>query len=692
MKRTSLRTSSVPSLLGLGLSFALAMAASPRAAGAVGTRSFDLDSLDELSGGDLSNVSIDSRGAIRAGFDLGKVPITEAQSAWGSVLLPDGSVLIGTGNEGKIIRVANGQVSVAATTGEMAVSSLAIAWNGDVIAGTFPKGRLFKLPKGEGKGSAAQPFGSGLEGVEYVWALAFDAKSKSLYAATGPEGKVLRIDESGRAQVYYDAEDAHIVSLAVSADGTVYAGTSGKALLFEISGPGRAKVLYDFDADDVSAIAVAKDGTVWATANKYSGSFSLPSKGGGSMAGPSASRPSKPGEGVLYRFKGGTPEEMMSDKKTHYQSLALDDAGMPFVGTGAEGRVYTVDDNHLTRLVADTDSRQIGSLLVSGKRRFLVGSDPVALRDIKGEGGTEAVWTSKVLDAGMRATFGNLAWRGAGTVEMSTRSGSTLEPDASWSAWTVLGTAPGKVKSPPGRYVQMRARFAKDAKAFVNEIHLAFVTDNARAIVSSITAESKAQKKGSLSTGIVSSGGKVSKPSATVSLKWDVENPDKDELRYRVSYRLEGQSTWRDALKPGEIFTGTSYEWDTTTLPEGLYRVKVEATDELVNPPDRVTRHSLESSTVLVDNTPPVFKSVSLNGRKLSGEVSDGLGPIARIEVAIAGTDDWRPIFPSDSVFDDASEKFDVDLSSLVPPGSKLIAIRAYDQAGNAVSRELEAK
>ncbi len=693
MKRPSLLLrSSASSLLGLGLAFGLALGVAPESAHAVGTRTFDLDSLDDLTGGDLANVAIDSHGQIRAGFDLGKLPVIEAQTAWGSVLLPDGSILIGTGNEGKIIRIANGQSSVAATTGEMAVSSLAIAWNGDVIAGTFPKGRLFKLPKGAGKAEAAKPFGTGLEGVEYIWALAFDAKSKSLYAATGPEGKVLRIDEQGKAQVFYDADDAHITSLAVAPDGTVYAGTSGKALLFAINGPGRASVVYDFDADDVSAIAVGKDGTVWATANKYSGSFSLPSKGSSGVAGPSASRPSKAGEGVLYRFKGGTSEEMISDKKTHFQSLSLDDAGAAYVGTGAEGRVYTVDDNHLTRLVADTDSRQIGSLVVAGKRRYLVGSDPVAFYEIKGEGGTEAIWTSKVLDAGMRATFGNLTWRSTGTVELSTRSGSTLEPDTSWSPWSAGLTAPGKVKSPQGRYVQTRARFAKDAKAVVSEIHLSFVTDNARAIVTGITAESKAQKKASLATGMVSSGGKAPKPSSSVSLKWDVENPDKDDLRYRVSYRLEGQSAWRDLIKPSEVFTSMSTEWDTTSLPEGLYRVKVEATDELVNPPDRVTRHSLESNTVLVDNTPPVFKSLSLTGRKLSGEVQDGLGPIARIEIAIAGTDDWRPIFPTDLVFDDPSEKFEADVSSIVPPGSRLIGIRAYDQAGNAVSKELEAK
>lgn len=683
------RATGVAALL---LASGAALLASPNTAGAVGTRTFDLDALDDLTGGDLTQVAIDSRGQIRAGFDLGKVAVTEGQTSWASALLPDGSVLVGTGNEGKILHITNGQVKVAATTGEMAVSSLAVAWNGDVIAGTFPKGKLFKLPKGGGNGGAATAFGKGLEGVEYIWSLAFDPKSKSLYAATGPDGKVMRIDESGNAQVFFDSDDAHIVSIAVGPTGTVYAGTSGKALLYAIDGPGRARVVNDFDADDVSAIAVAKDGTVWATANKYGGSFSLPSKGGSGMAGPQSSRPSKPGEGVLMKFVAGRSEEMMSDKKTHYTSLALDDAGIPYVGTGAEGRVYTVDDNHLVRLVADIESRQIGALVVAGKKRYLVGSDPISFNEIKGDGGAEAVWTSKVLDAGMQATYGNLSWRSTGTVEFSTRTGNTQEPDSSWSKWSADMGAPSKVKSPVGRYVQIRSRFQKDPKAVVSEIHLSFLTDNARAIVTSVTAESKMQKKASLATGLQQSGQKVPKPTTTVSLKWEVENPDKDDLRYRVQYRLDGQSVWRDAVKPTDVFTSTSYDWDTTSLPEGNYRIRIEASDELANPPERVTKHSLESGIVLVDNTPPVFKSLSLNGRKLSGEVADGLGPIARIEIALAGTDDWRPIFPSDLVFDDPDEKFETDVSTIVPPGSRLIGVRAYDQAGNAVSKELEAK
>jgi hypothetical protein len=145
-------------------------------------------------------------------------------------------------------------------------------------------------------------------------------------------------------------------------------------------------------------------------------------------------------------------------------------------------------------------------------------------------------------------------------------------------------------------------------------------------------------------------------------------------------------------LKPGEILTKTDLDWDTTSLPEGLYRVRVEATDELVNPPDRVTRHMLESGLVLVDNTAPRFQSIALDGRRLKAEVQDGLGPLVRFELALAGTDDWRPLFPTDSVFDDATERFDADVSALVPAGSRIVGVRAYDAAGNVVTKELEAK
>src|SRR6185295_15489404 len=100
-------------------------------AGAVGTRNFQLNSLDEFKGGDLTGVSIDSNGNVRAGLSLGSLPIPDASSVWSSVELADGSVLLGTGSDGKVYRVTAGKSEEAATTAQMAVSAMAIAWNGE---------------------------------------------------------------------------------------------------------------------------------------------------------------------------------------------------------------------------------------------------------------------------------------------------------------------------------------------------------------------------------------------------------------------------------------------------------------------------------------------------------------------------------------------------------------------------------
>ena len=93
----------------------------------------------------------------------------------------------------------------------------------------------------------------------------------------------------------------------------------------------------------------------------------------------------------------------MKHDDTHYMSLTLDEAGRPYVGTGANGRVYTVDDAHTVTLLADTDERQVGALHVIGGKGFVATSDPPVLHRIIGQGGADAVWTSKVLDAGLRA-------------------------------------------------------------------------------------------------------------------------------------------------------------------------------------------------------------------------------------------------------------------------------------------------
>jgi hypothetical protein len=672
-------------------------AVAPREAGAVGTRTFELESLEQLSGGDLAGVGIGSDGVVRAGWTLGNVPLPDdgGTTVTCAVALPDGSVLAGTGpaSGGKVVRIANDRASIFADTKENAVSALVVDKKGTPYAATTSN-KIYRLSAGKAEVFATLP------DVDSILALAFDSAGVALYAATGSSGRVLRVEPNGVSSVYFKTDDPFVVSLAVRDDGVVYAGTSGKGLLYRITGPGRASVLYDFPGEDVHAIAVGPNRTLWAIVNEAAAAASAESSetpssrrgaGGRTPPGPSATPRTKPGKGSLWRFDAQErPERLMHHDEFHYLSLALDEHGAPFVGTGAEGRVYTVDDAHVVSLVADTDERQIGAIGLGARARFIIGSDPAVYHRIVAVGGPDAVWTSKPLDAGLRAHFGHLTWNGTGALEVSTRTGDTQTPDTTWSAWSNPLANGGATPSPPGRFVQLRARL-RDAAATISDVSLAFVTENLRAVVTEVAAHPKTGARES-KEGMAQSGGEPPKHDSVMHVTWKIDNPDSDELRYRVQFRREGGARWLDAGKLDEVLTKPELDWDTATLPEGKYRVRVDASDDISNPPSSATHHSLEAPPVLVDNTPPVFKTITMQGHRLHAEVVDGLGPIARVEAAVDGRQEWRPLAPADGIFDTADETVDADITPLLSatPGPHILAVRAYDAAGNFVVRIIE--
>jgi hypothetical protein len=659
-----------------------------RDAGAVGTRTFVLDSLEKMSGGDIKGASVSSDGTVRAGLTLGSAPVADATTVFAALTLADGSTLIGTSPSGKVYKAVGDQITLFADTGALAVTGLVQAKNGAIYASTIPDGKVFKLSQGKADVFATLPETS------HVWAIIADKNGTGLFAATGPEGKVFHIEANGTSSVYFRSTEGHLVSLALAENGDVYAGSSGKGQLYKITGPGRATVLGDMPGDEVKGIAVGKGNVVWVISNEYSDPPDPPKRSpaaGRVAAGPAAAPKSKPGKGQLHRFDAqGRVERMMKHDDTHYMSLALDEKGTPYVGTGAEGRVYTVDDAHTVTMVADTDERQVGAIFVSGGKGFVATSDPPVLHRILGRGGPDAVWTSKVLDATLRARFGVLSWRSSGPIELSYRTGGTGAPDATWTGWTPL-SAPGPMNA-TARYVQVRARFARDPNAILSEVTIPFVTDNVRPVVTEVSATTKAGPTREPVRDVPSSGAEPPRRDSVVKVTWKVENPDADALRYRVAFKREGQTQWRDAIRSDDVHTKTELDWDTAALPEGKYRVRVEASDEPANPPDQVQKHALESDTVVVDNTPPRIEALTLTGRRLRVRVIDGTSPISRVELAVDGRPEWRPLAPADGVFDTLDESVNSDVSSVVPPGSHIVVVRAFDAAGNSVSRDIEAQ
>lgn len=674
--------------LGPWLALGLATFTFASGAGAVGTRRFVLEQGADFKGGDLTGVAVDSSGRVRAGFTLGHVTIDQAPVIWCALAREDKSLLLGTGQEGKLLEYRGDRVVATHETGGLVVTSIVEAWGGSVIVASLPEGKLWRFEKGK------LSLFVQLKDIEHVWQLAFDKKNAALYAATGPDGKLLRIERDGRFSVVFDAPEPHLISLGLLPDGGVAVGSSDTAKLYRVDGPNHVSTLYDFGRTEVRAIAVSPQGDIYAVANDIKTTTTTSSIRTGTSDGSSSSSSSSgssgskaKGRGTLLRIApNGVPETLLDDDSEHFTSLAIGKDGQPYVGTGVEGRVYTVNAQRQSVLVADVDARQITAESLVGALPAIISSDPAGVHAIEGQGGKLSIWTSKVFDAGLRAIFGRLDWEATGTLELMTRTGNTKEPDDTWSPWSAPLRSPGHLVSPPARFIQVRSRWGLDPKAVLTRVEIPFVTDNQRAVVSRIDAATDR----TIGDGMVASGGPVTgRSNAELSLDWNVDNPDKDTLRYRVYYRLVGTNAWYDMLPLDEVLTKTSYKWDTSSLPEGRYRVKIIASDEPSNPPERVTRHELESGVIVVDNTPPVLLDLEWTGKHLKGRAVDGVGPIQRIEVSVAGTTEWIPLSPLDSIFDESTEGFDANLSDWLPAGRRILAVRAYDAANNFVVRHV---
>jgi len=659
---------------------------------AVTTRTIELDDSTEFAEGELQETTVSSLGEVRIGLETRKVPLTDVAAVWSLAELPGGDFALGTGNGGKILRMHGEAATVYAETGQLVVSALARGEGNDLYAGTVPGRKVYRV-RGQGQ---IEDFATLPDEVEHVWALAWDSRRRVLFAGTGPTGVIYAIDSAGHPEPYFDSDQTHILSFALVPGGALYAGTSPGALLLQVDGPGRARAIQDFPGVEVKAIAL-RESQVYAAVNDYD-SPPTPPSGSPTKAPPAPSAPTKstpatpastrpkPGKGSVWRVgANGTAERLLANDEGHFLAMALDAQGVAYAASATKGRIFTVDDDRVVRVLIDVEERQVMALAILGDRKIFATGDAGAFYSVGGTAPRTATYLSKVYDAQFVSTWGRLAWRGEGTLVFQTRTGNTETPDSTWSDWSGAIDRTGRVTSPPARYIQFRARWERDPGAVVRAIDLYYLNHNQRAIVSEVTVRNKALPA-KVDDDAVSRASSSPPPRSTVfKVTWKVENPDLDGMRYRLSFREEGSDVWRPITRPTDILTKNEHEWDTESVPAGYYRIRVEASDERSNPAPQVVRHEQLSPPVLIDNDPPALAGVNVTGRRITGRATDGFSTIARLEYAVDGGE-WQVIFPADDLLDTRDESFAFDVPEEHAEGLHVVTIRAFDEAGNQVT------
>lgn len=612
---------------------------------------------------------VTSDGVLRLSRQVKPFANIEAANIWDLAEDKAGNLYVATGgDEGKLYKITPaGKTSVVTTSKDSHIFCLAVTPDGTIYAGTGPTGKLLRVAS-DGKVTTAA---DGLD--SYVWSLAYDVDSKSVYAGTGPKGKIYRITATGKTEVFYATKQEHILCLALGDKGTLYAGTDKGGLIYRINAAGKGFVLYHANQPEVRALLVTPDAV-------YAGT-SAPIARKGSF-GPGTkfddTRPSSPapGENSLYRIANdGSVRELYRDK-TMILRLGQNH-GKLLVATGMQGQLFEVNEATKEKTeIARLDVGQIHCVLQRRDGSIVLGTgDPGKLYVLDDRFAAKGTVLSDVLDTKIQSKWGAMTWKSdtpAGTaVSIAVRSGNVAEPDDTWSVWSAeQATADAKALAPLGRYLQYRVTLTSDNAKVTPEFRqfaLRYQTINQAPELTHLEVPDLDTKD-------------LDNPKK-LKVKWTASDPNDDELTFSIYCKKEG---WKDWVLLEENHDKSNYDWDTTSMPSGIYQIKVVASDRKDNAAEDALTAERVSAPVPVTHLPPsvTVKVVGFENGHAIVEAT-ATDPFVRLTEASFAVDGkrWTNVFPTDGLFDSKTETFRFKTDAL-RAGTHVLVLRVRNAAG----------
>src|SRR5262249_3472719 len=173
------------------------------------------------------------------------------------------------------------------------------------------------------------------------------------------------------------------------------------------------------------------------------------------------------------------------------------------------------------------------------------------------------------------------------------------------------------------------------------------------------------------------------------TFSWKADDPNGDTLSYDVYYHPLGDSRLR-LLKKG--ITDAVLAWDTTTVPNGRYVIKVVASDSPSNPAGMALSGDKESVPFDVDNTPPLVQVTLVSHSspaKIHVMVKDDSSIVRKTEYPVDGGR-WQEVHPVDGINDSLQESYEFTVADLTGPGPHVVVVRASDLLGNVATGRVE--
>ena len=712
-----------------------------------------VETFDDFEKGRPDGVAITAPGELSLAPRLQSLKVppmdeTAEPFLWSQAQDSKGNLYVGGGHGGRVYRVPKGGAgSVYFETGELAVHALVVDHSDVLYAATSPRGRIYRIT-GEAKGEVYyQPED------RYIWDMVITPKGE-LYAATGERGIIYKVPTRGRGDVFFDSDEFHIVSLAFDTRGNLLAGSDGKGLLYRIDPAGKVSVLFDSPLREINGIAVDGAGVVYASAigvesaqpaampsmpqeaaaatqqgttvPSLQAPVPLPGADSGSSAtvtvtasatGP-ADTAGAAARSEVYRIDpDGTATTIWFSSSETVYALAIDSSGTPMIGTGEPARVRLLTGDGQGSLLARLPESQVTSLFAGpGRQMFAATSNVGRVYLLDGAGGEGGSYLSPARDAATPARWGRISWRAGlpqgSRIEMSTRSGNSSLPDATWSDWSGVYADPdgSPITSPSARFLQWRARLSRSGGASnpsLKAVSVAYLQSNLPPLLRKVEVappgvvrERSAPSQEVDPADLAFTGMRVNPDGTTGtgtpagfaekriyvrgmrSATWEADDPNSDTLAFDVQFKAEDETAWKPLVRG---LRDSYFAFDSMQLPDGLYRLRVQASDAPSNSTTDAKSASLISDPFVVDNGPPAVqvsaRRTAKGGVAIEAGATDGVGPIARAEYSLDAAR-WLPLPPKDGLNDSRAESYHLTLDGL-RPGEHTVIIKVSDLLGN---------
>ncbi|HEX4004115.1 MAG TPA: hypothetical protein VHX36_15800 [Candidatus Acidoferrales bacterium] len=641
------------------------------------------------------------------------------------------NLYVGTSPDGKVYQVTpEGKKSVFFDPKSHYIWAIAFDPHGTLFIATGDKGQVFAVaPDGTG-----QLFYQSDE--RHARSLAFDEKG-SLLIGTEPDGLILRVPierktaqsapTAGSPFVIYETNKAEVTSLLADARGNIYAASIGE----KNRTPPVPRIIAPAPAPATGVPATNATNSTIVISGQAQAGQPQQQQTITSYAFPPISTTG--GAEVVKIAPDGSPDTIWTSRDDLVFAMGLPPTGKILLGTGNEGAVVQLEDNDIYANVAKAESSQVTGFAVAPDGRvFVATANPGKVFTLGPGYAINGSFESDAFDAKIFSHWGRITWWGQngateGKVAFYIRSGNTSNPGQNWSVWAGPYKDPGAAEPdcPPARFVQWKAVFVDTDKGLppdVSWVNVAYQPKNVAPVVDDIAVQSPgirvvgfpAQPNGPGTAVPVQlryprSGGGDSFANAGdnmnqlaqievppqgfrdkgyESVLWNAHDDNDDDLVFSVYYRGEAEQSWR-LLKDG--LKQKYYSWDTATMPDGAYYVKIVASDAPSNPPDQALSADRESDRFQVTNTPPQIVNLragsGLLNTKASFDATSSSGAIARAEYSI-DSGDWKIVFPTDLLSDSSKESYYLQLPGL-PPGEHTFAVQVTDQFDNTAAAKV---